>query len=128
MIAVGYGELGNISELSRQELEGAIRSTYGDSGRSSRWIIRSIDALWTFWHEIDEGDVIIAKKGRHHIAAFGTVTQTAFYDEERGHERVQKITVKCFPNFLGVDWHESPRDIECFQARIPGGHQSAYVW
>jgi len=66
--------------------------------------------MWNFWHEIKVGDIVIARKGMKQLAAIGTVTKTAFYDPEKGKDRVGGDG-DCLPNFIGVEWRDSPRDI-----------------
>jgi restriction system protein len=63
--------------------------------------------LWNFYHSIQLGDIIIARKGLKTIAGVGTVTKVAFYSEDRN---IRANPGHPHSNYLGVDWHESPRN------------------
>jgi restriction system protein len=103
LISIGWSQLGDISQLSRQELEQAVASNYQERPPQTKSLITNM--LWNFYHEISLGDVIIARRGRSSLAGVGTVSQLAFYANQRN------------PNidhshFLGVSWLASPRDKE----------------
>lgn len=107
-IAIGWRELGDISSLDKEQLEKAIENTWPNDKPGAK--AYSLNAVWNFWHEIQIGDVVIAKKGAKQLAAVGTVKQTAFYSVEKGKERVGNHP-DFYPNFITVQWHESPRNV-----------------
>ncbi|MCD6573165.1 MAG: DUF1016 family protein [Thermoplasmata archaeon] len=102
-IAIGWWELGDISNLSKEELISKYREVYGKED------MRDINAIWKFYHEISPGDIIIARRGTKRIIGKGTVKTTAFYNEEMGKERVS-YAEDFYPNFIRVEWEE--KDIE----------------
>lgn len=109
-IALGWIELGDISELrEKSELESRYRGVYGDTVSKSA-CTRDVNALWGFYHEISPGDVVIARRGTKKIIGIGTVTGSPFYDEKRGRERVAHSTEDFYSKFLPVKWEE--REIE----------------
>ncbi len=114
VIAIGWVNLGNISALDETKLREAVSKTYPREANESRGCnTRIFNSMWHFWHDIQIGDVIVARKGTKRIAAIGTVTRTAFYNEEMGYESVGKRTdAYYFSNFIGIQWHKSPRDVE----------------
>ena len=102
-IAIGWRELGDISNLSKEELISRYREVYGKEDT------RDINAIWKFYHEISPGDIIIARRGTKRIIGKGTVKTTAFYNEEMGKERVS-YAGDFYPNFIRIEWEE--KDIE----------------
>ncbi len=109
VIAITYG-LGDTSGYSREELRWAIEEEYTDKSRQSKSL--SFNSMWRFWHEIKVGDIIVARRGTKQIAGVGTVTREAFYDEVKGAERVGGATNDPYSDFIGVAWHDSPRDVK----------------
>jgi hypothetical protein len=110
-IAIGWRELGDVSSYDKDQLEKAVKERWPKSTPGQ--ISHTVNAIWNFWHEIEVGDIVIARKGTMQLAAFGTVTQTAFYDIEKGKDRVGGSD-DYYPNFIGVEWLDSPdfrRDI-----------------
>jgi len=105
-IAIGWNELGGISDQG--QLRDAIEEEYADRSKANKtWLFNT---MWNFYNEIKKGDIIIARRGTKQIAAVGTVTQTAYYNVEKGQERVGKATDDFYANFIGVQWHDRPRD------------------
>lgn len=107
-IAIGWRELGDVSSYDRDQLEKAFKEKW--PGAKKGGISYFVNAMWNFWHEIQVGDIVIARKGTKQLAAIGTVTKTAFYDPEKGKDRVGSDD-HYLPNFIGVEWRDSPRDI-----------------
>lgn len=97
-IAVGWAGLGNISAMTRSELESRFEEVY--DGR----ITRDINTLRRFFHEISSGDIIIARRGTKRIIGIGRVIASAFYNVEDGKERVAHLTEDYYPNFIKVQW------------------------
>lgn len=110
VIAIGWKYLKDISSYDQDSLRKAIEEAYpSKSVGSQTW---SFNSMWNFWHNISVDDIVIARKGTKRIAAFGTVTKTAFYDEKMGHERVAKSTDDFYSNFIGVRWSPDNRNIQ----------------
>lgn len=107
-IAIGWRELDDISSYDKSQLEEAVKAKWPDD--KPKQTAFSVNALWNFWHEIEVGDTVVARKGTKTLAAIGTVTQTAFYDLQMGKERVGDAH-NYYPNLIRVQWDDSPRDI-----------------
>lgn len=102
-IAVDWKELGDISQIkSKDELHRKFKEVYGNIKNFTK----DCNCIWNFYNEISLGDVIIARRGTKKIVGIGTVTGTAFYDEEKGKERVAYLTDDIYPNFIKVKWDE----------------------
>jgi restriction system protein len=101
LISIGWKELGDVSNESREKLYEAVASTYPDKPQQTKGLYANM--IWAFYHEIEPGDFIIARRGRKILTAVGKVTRSAFYapgkNPDLGH-----------PNFLGVSWQEQPHD------------------
>lgn len=81
LISIGWKELGDVSNMSREQLSEAVAATY--SKRPPQTKILFANMLWAFHHEISPGDFIIARRGRKMLASVGRVTQSAFYSPGR---------------------------------------------
>jgi restriction system protein len=101
LISIGWGEVGDVSKMSREELSSAIASTYPDKPPATKALYRNM--LWAFYHEISPGDFVIARRGLKVLAAVGTVIRSAVYAPGKN------PTIH-HPNFLEVAWQEQPRD------------------
>lgn len=100
LIAIGWPELGDVSNLSRKDLVERIRRVYRGTEKRADYTI------WRFLHETKTGDKVIANTGIRKMLAIGTVTREAFYDEDLGKERAAGLTDDIFPNFIGVEWEK----------------------
>lgn len=100
LISIGW-QLGDFSKMNQDELSKAVASTYPDSPPQTQGLFTNM--LWAFYHEINLGDFIIARRGRKILAAVGNVIQSAFYSPA-------KNPATPHPNFLGVKWLDHPRD------------------
>jgi len=113
-LAIGWKDLGDISRVGEPELRLKFTEVHGKPNT------KDINAIWKFYHEISARDVIIARRGRKKIVGIGTVTGTAFYDEEKGKQRVGDPTGNTYfyPNFIKVEWErreiEFDRMVFCF--------------
>lgn len=101
LISIGWEELGDISSQSQEKLFQVIATTYPDKPQQTKGLIANM--LWSFYHEISVGDLIIARRGRKSLAAVGKVSQSAFYAPN-------KNPYSGHPNFIEVDWQEQPRN------------------
>jgi hypothetical protein len=107
VISIGWGILEDASKYDKKRLRTKIGRTL--TGESPGNMTRILNMVWNFYHEIKPGDIVISRRGRKIIAAVGTVTKTAYYDPKKS-TRVQAQYQ--FPNFIGVRWHDTPRDKE----------------
>lgn len=110
VIAIGWRELGDVSLCNEAQLRDITEQKYQDKNKA--WKTWTFNSMWNFWHSIQIGDIILARKGRKCISGIGEVTQPAFYDEEMGYERVEKLTQDFYSNFVRVKWFDSPRNVE----------------
>lgn len=99
VLSIGWEEIGNPSQLSESEIKDVLQKAYG--GGSSSHVI------WNFYHNIQLGDMVLARRGRKKIAAVGTVIKQAYFDKNKGREVDSKHS-----NYLDVHWHDSPRNAE----------------
>lgn len=100
VISIGWSELGDFSNLSESELRVAVQQTYVRTN--------AFNMLWDFYHSIQVGDIIIARRGRKTIACVGTVIQPAYYSHTKNIEVAGSDNARS--NYLGVHWHDMPRD------------------
>lgn len=101
LISIGWAQLGDCSKMNQNELSKAVASTYSDRPPQTQGLFTNM--LWSFYHDIKPGDLIIARRGRKILAAVGKVIQSAFYSPS-------KNPTIAHPNFLGVEWLDQPRD------------------
>ena len=100
-ISIGWSELGDVSQMSRDELTAAVAFAYPEKPPAARGLC--INMIWAFFHEISPGDFVIARRGRKILAGVGKVTQSAYFDSG-------KNSISGHLNFIGVSWQENPRD------------------
>ena len=110
LISIGWKQLGDISNMSREELSATIASTYKDSKQAAQTLYRNM--LWNFYHEIAPGDFILARKGVKILAGVGKVVRPAFYASGKNPDHD-------YPNFLEVEWQAIPRNKEFPNAIFP---------
>jgi restriction system protein len=109
VIAIGWGQMGDISSFDENQLKEKIDKTYTDLNQGQKTLY--FNSIWNFWHNIQLGDIIIARKGRKRIAAVGKVTGTAFYDEKMGKDRMPDRNGNFYKFFISVDWINDKKDI-----------------
>ncbi len=91
IMAIGWEEIGDLSIFrSKDEMRQKMREC-DDPGRSYR---NDAYATWQFANEIQPGDVVFAKKGRHLVIGRGIVESDYEYDPDREY----------FPNIRQVKW------------------------
>lgn len=91
IIAIGWDMLGDMSKLSREQIEREL-SKSGDSTKSNNSL-----ACYEFANKISIGDVIIIKKGNKAYLGWGIVNSDYIYDETRTE----------YKNIRKVDWKSS---------------------
>jgi restriction system protein len=125
-IAVGWTELGDISELSKSEIREKLEDTYPSMHKGQ--VTRDTNCLWSFYHEVSIGDTMIARQGTKRIIGIGKVTRTAFYDEDMGRERLGDES-RYYPHFICVDWKIQEIDFDRIMFsfytmyKLPGGKE-----
>lgn len=76
IMAIGWNHTGDLARISKLEaVRETTRDAYPDQGH---WQIGHM--LWSFAHDIQEGDIIIAKRGKRHIVGWGIVTGSYYFD------------------------------------------------
>jgi len=109
VIAIGWGEMGDVSLFDENQLKQKIDSTFPEYKTGSKTL--SFNSVWNFWHNIKIDDIIIARKGTKRIAAIGKVIGTAFYDLNKAWERMPYREANPYPYFISVEWMNDKRDI-----------------
>jgi predicted Mrr-cat superfamily restriction endonuclease len=106
IISIGWGELGDISSLSEDNVRKRIDKVYPHYTASVATTVTRM--LYKFFHEVKPGHTIVARRGRKMIAATGTVNRPGYYDRKRNpHARNDRGVV--YPNHLDVEWQTPPR-------------------
>src|SRR5260370_239161 len=77
VISIGWSQLGDVSNLTREELSNAVAATYPDKPPATMALVGNM--IWAFFHKIATGDFVIARRGRKTLAAVGKVIGTAIY-------------------------------------------------
>lgn len=106
LISIGWDALGDVSKMSREELSKAIGTAYPDKPLGTQGLIGNM--LWSFWHEIRQGDFVIARRGRTVLAAVGKVLCAGFYAP--GKNPLLASPQYSHHGFLNVEWQQPPRD------------------
>lgn len=115
VISIGWGELGDISAMDRQTLSSEIKEIWPDSQRAEGMI-------WSFWHVIKPGDVILARQGMMILKAVGTVIRSAYYSPGKNPHIGDEHSY-----FIDVSWHNSPRDTNYNKRVFPMFTVSAFT-
>ena len=89
--AIGFDELGDLNEYNSKE---DVHSALIENGAGQNPSNHSL-AVWEFVHEMKLGDILIAKRGRKTILAWGKVTGDYAHEPERPEYR----------NLRKVEWH-----------------------
>ncbi|MEZ4866630.1 MAG: endonuclease NucS [Caldilineaceae bacterium] len=106
VISIGWSQLGDVSNVSRETLIDVVASTFPDRPNATKSLF--VNMLWSFYHEIDPNDVVIARKGRKILAAVGKVTKQGYYAP--GRNPYLASPGNSHPNFLEVEWLDQPRN------------------
>src|SRR4051794_24578333 len=80
VISIGWEEIGDVSRLSRDQLLQVIAAEYGYPPHTNA-LVRNM--LWLFYHEIQPGDFVIARRGKMVVAGVGEVVSSAEYTRSR---------------------------------------------
>ncbi len=95
---MGWDEIGDLKEYAcREDLEKALtKHGFGDKP------FQTSLALWEFTHEVQIGDILIAKKGKNTILGWGKVTGDYLHDPDRPE----------FRNIRKVNWYRCQQPID----------------
>ena len=104
VIAIGWSEIGDLANLSEEEIERRYFEVYGDTTRVG------LNQVIRFWRDIQPGDRVIARGGRKRIIDVGTVDGPAFYDPQRGGERAEVGGAQIYEYFLPMRWDGIERE------------------
>ena len=99
-ISIGWTTLGDLSAIDREELARRVAATYPENSPRSHSLITEM--VWSFCHEIQVGDVIVARRGLSIISAVGNVTEGYSFTPDRN-------PAVDHPQFIQVNWKDSPR-------------------
>src|SRR5919106_589174 len=95
VIAIGWHEVGDVSHLSRADLESRLDEAFPKRPGAAR-------SLSLFYHEIELGHVVVARRGVKTVMGLGIVNGKPYYDESAGRRRSSARNFK--PNFIPVEW------------------------
>ena len=96
-IAIGWSAIGDPSVMTKDILKKRVDEFYPEKQKNY-----VVGVIWQLYHDISEGDVVIARKGLKTVLSIGKVNKTAYYDEKEGKKRV--VLDHYYPNFIGVEW------------------------
>lgn len=97
VISVGWQRIGDASAMSRETLAEVVAEGYPDKPRQTQSLIANM--IYAFYHEIQPGDWILARRGRKILTGVGQVTTTAVYSPD-------KSPFHAHAGILGVRWRE----------------------
>lgn len=91
IMAIGWGEIGDCTELSKTEIKQKMKQVYG-----AQYTYKNAGhAVWQFASEMKIGDTVIVKKGLHKIVGRGIVSSDYIYDDSIEDE---------YRHIRSVDW------------------------
>jgi restriction system protein len=108
VISIGWRDLGDFSRMDEAALRAAIQDTYPEYAPQTATL--SFNMLWSFYHAIQPGDIVIARRGRKRIAGVGTVKGSAYHSATKNRDATG--TGREYPNHIDLTWHDTPRDKE----------------
>ena len=108
VISIGWGDLGDVSRLDKNQLQTVIAQAYPDKSPQTKTKI--LNMIWSFFHDIEIGDIIIARKGTKRIAAAGIVTHAAYFSREKNAEMYDSTDPHY--SYIGVEWLNTRRGQE----------------
>lgn len=107
-IAIGWGKTGELAGMTKEEIASAYDTGYPDRAENKYKRASDLKNICTFYLDINQGDIIIARKGLTDIIGIGKVTRTAFYDKDLSTVRNDPYD-HATPHFIGVDWVSTGR-------------------
>jgi 5-methylcytosine-specific restriction protein B len=92
IVGIGWDEIGDLNKFnSREELTSVLLNTFPDGSKSQR---NNSLALWEFSKGMQEGDIIIPKRGSSEYLGYGVVTSAYYFDDSKSE----------FRNLRKVNW------------------------
>lgn len=124
VISIGWSDLGDISAYPDKA---SLRSVYEEKyyTRNSGSITRTVNMIWNFYHEIEKGDVILARRGTKQLAAIGLVKGKAYYDKNKSRNLSSGNSEYDHCSFVDVEWYDVPRNKE-YDGKVVFGIQTIY--
>ncbi len=124
VISIGWSDLGDISAYPDKD---SLRAAYEEKRytKNSGSITRAVNMIWNFYHEIGEGDIILARRGTKQLVAIGTAKGKAYYDENKGRNLASDNSEYNHCSFVDVEWHDAPRNKE-YDGKVVFGIQTIY--
>ncbi len=101
LISLGFDKLGDVSKMNREELLATVGAKYPDKPPATQSLVANM--FWAFYHDLNPGDFVIARRGRKVLAGIGRVIGHGTYSPRRS-------PIHGHPNFLAVSWQAAPRD------------------
>ena len=108
IISLGYAELEDTHAMSEEELRSAIEREYPE--RKAQVKTRIFNKFWNFYHVMQPGDRVIARRGTKTIAGVGSVAGPPYYCKDKIAEVVGQQG-HAYPNHMPICWQEAPRDL-----------------
>jgi len=108
MEGIGWRALGDVSALTEDRILHLIHRTYPEytvAGAKA-----SCRMLYKFYHSVEPGDIVIARRGRKEVAAIGRVKRAAYFDPNKNVGAHDPDSA--YPNHLDVQWADAPRDTQ----------------
>jgi predicted Mrr-cat superfamily restriction endonuclease len=96
VIAIGWNLGSDVVQLTYEALSERLLQLWPDE-------LTAPGMVWRFYHEVVPGDTIVAVRRRREFVGVGTVVGPAFYDDQRGKQRVGSMR-DYKANFLPVRW------------------------
>ena len=62
VISIGWAELGDVSTMTRDGLAARVASATPNDPPATKSLVTNM--LWAFYHEIQPGDIVLARRGR----------------------------------------------------------------
>jgi restriction system protein len=105
IISIGFGNLGDVSSLTEEALLDHAARIYECSPDEAKSACRMVHK---FYHAVQPGDIVIARRGRKQIAAVGTVRRAAYCDPKKNSATIREQNP--YTHHLDVQWADSPRN------------------
>ena len=106
VISIGWRQLGDVSNLTEEQLLDLIGRTYPEYSPPATKL--SCRMLYKFFHSVEPGDIVIARRGTKRLAAIGTVKRPAYHDPTKTLDIYGPG--QGYSNHLDVEWEDIPRD------------------
>ncbi|MHA1973118.1 MAG: MrcB family domain-containing protein [Candidatus Hodarchaeales archaeon] len=93
IIGLGWDDIGDLSIFeSRDSIQDRLKEIFSNSTTSQT---NNSLALWQFYREMKQGDILIAKRGRNEYLGYGEISSDYYYDPTREeYKHLRKVTWK----------------------------------